>query len=43
MHYGEAALSLAYVRERWDELFTLLDVALMSEDIHQVVLTLRRR
>jgi hypothetical protein len=43
MSYGETAISLPYVRERWGELFDLLDVSVMTEDIHQVVLTLRRR
>jgi SAM-dependent methyltransferase len=43
MDYGEAVISLPYVRERWSELFDLLDVALLTEDLHQVVLTLRRR
>jgi SAM-dependent methyltransferase len=43
MTYGETVISLPYVRERWGELFELLDVALLAEDLHQVVLTLRRR
>jgi SAM-dependent methyltransferase len=43
MDYGEAVISLPYVRQRWSELFELLDVALLTEDMHQVALTLRRR
>lgn len=43
MDYGETVVSLPYVRERWSALFDLLDVALLTEDMHQVVLTLRRR
>jgi len=43
MDYGETVISLPYVRERWSELFELLDVALITEDMHQVALTLRRR
>jgi SAM-dependent methyltransferase len=43
MDYGETVISLPYVRERWSALFDLLDVALHTEDMHQVVLTLRRR
>jgi SAM-dependent methyltransferase len=43
MDYGETVISLPYVRERWAEWFELLDVALLTEDMHQVVLTLRRR
>jgi SAM-dependent methyltransferase len=41
--FGEAVVNLPYVRERWGELFELLDVGLMLDDIYQVVLTLRRR
>ena len=41
--FGEAVVNLPYVRERWGELFELLDVSLMLDDIYQVVLTLRRR
>jgi hypothetical protein len=43
MDYGETVISLPYVRERWSEQFELLDVALLTEDMHQVVVTLRRR
>lgn len=41
--YGEAVISLAYVRERWSPLFELLDVDVLIGDLHQVMLTLRRR
>lgn len=43
MTYGETVISLAYVRERWAPLFELLDIGLLSEDLHQVVVALRRR
>lgn len=43
MDYGEAVISLPYVRERWAEWFELLDVGLLTEDMHQVTVTLRRR
>lgn len=43
MTYGETVITLAYVRERWDHLFELLEVDLLVGDLHQVVLTLRRR
>lgn len=43
MDYGETVISLPYVRERWSDLFELLDVSLLTEDMHQVALTLRRR
>jgi hypothetical protein len=34
---------MAYVRERWSELFAVLDVDLLVDDPYQVMLTLRRR
>lgn len=43
MTYGEAVISLPYVRERWSELFDLVDVKVVTEDIYQVAVTLRRR
>lgn len=42
MHYGEAALTLDYVRRHWTHLFELLDVQLSVEDPFQVFLVLRR-
>jgi 2-polyprenyl-3-methyl-5-hydroxy-6-metoxy-1,4-benzoquinol methylase len=41
--YGEAVVNLPYVRERWGELFELVEVSLLLDDMYQVVLTLRRR
>ena len=43
MDYGETVMSLPYVRERWGRWFELLHVDLLLGDMHQVVLTLRRR
>lgn len=43
MIYGEAVVSIPYIRERWGELFELLDVHVAGEDIYQVAVTLRRR
>jgi SAM-dependent methyltransferase len=43
MHYGETVISLEYVRERWGRWFELQHVDLLLGDMHQVVLTLRRR
>lgn len=43
MHYGETVITMQYVRERWAELFDLLSVDLLVDDIHQVMVTLRRR
>jgi len=41
--YGETVVTMAYVRERWAELFELLEVDLLLGDPYQVMLTLRRR
>ena len=43
MTYGEAVISLPYVRERWSDLFELVDVGISTEDLHQVPITLRKR
>ena len=43
MTYGEAVITLPYVRERWAALFELLDVDVLLGDLYQVMLTLRRR
>ena len=43
MSYGETVIALPYVRERWASRFELLHVDLFLQDLHQVVLTLRRR
>jgi SAM-dependent methyltransferase len=43
MTYGETVIPLPYVRRRWAPAFELLDVSLLTEDIYQVVLTLRKR
>lgn len=43
MTHGETVITLPYVRESWSSLFELLDVRLLTEDLHQVVLALRRR
>jgi trans-aconitate methyltransferase len=42
MHYGEAVVTLDYVRERWSDRFALLDVDILLGDLFQLVLTLRR-
>lgn len=41
--YGETVVSIAYVRERWSELFELVAADLSLSDPHQVALLLRRR
>ena len=43
MTYGEAVVTLPYVRRRWADLFELLEVDLIVGDLYQVMLTLRRR
>lgn len=42
MHYGEAVITLPYVRERWSPLFELEHVDVVTADPYQVVLTLGR-
>jgi SAM-dependent methyltransferase len=42
MHYGEAVITLPYVREHWTQLFELVTVDVMTADPYQVVITLRR-
>ena len=41
--YGETVVTIAYVRERWGELFELVGADLSLSDPHQVALLLRRR
>jgi SAM-dependent methyltransferase len=43
MTYGETVVTFPYIRERWSSIFELLDVNLLLGDLHQVVITLRRR
>jgi SAM-dependent methyltransferase len=42
MTYGEAVVTLDYVRERWADRFELLDVDVLLDDLFQLMLTLRR-
>ena len=42
MSYGETVITLRYVREKWAPMFDLLDVSVLTGDLYQVVLTLRR-
>jgi SAM-dependent methyltransferase len=43
MTYGETVISLPYIERRWAPQFELLDVSLLTEDLHQVAVTVRRR
>ena len=42
MTYGEAVISLPYVRRHWGDRFELLEVNVATEDIYQVALTMKR-
>jgi len=42
MSYGETVITLPYVREKWADLFELLDVSILTGDMYQVALTLRK-
>ena len=42
IHYGETVITMAYLRERWSPLFTVLGVDLLLDDPFQVLVTLRR-
>jgi SAM-dependent methyltransferase len=39
--YGETVITLPYLRERWSPLFELLEVNLLLDDPHQVMVTMR--
>jgi SAM-dependent methyltransferase len=43
MTYGEAVVTLDYVRERWSRWFELVAVDVLLDDLHQIMLTLRRK
>jgi Methyltransferase domain len=40
--YGETVITMPYLRERWSSLFELLEVNLLLDDPHQVMVTMRR-
>lgn len=42
IEYGETVLTIGYVREHWSS-FELLEINVQLEDLHQVILTLRRK
>jgi SAM-dependent methyltransferase len=43
MTYGETVITLPFIRERWSPMFDLVDIDLLVGDLHQVMLTLKRR
>jgi SAM-dependent methyltransferase len=40
--YGETVITMAYLREQWSPVFTVLGVDLLIDDPYQVMVTLRR-
>ncbi|MBK5111835.1 MAG: class I SAM-dependent methyltransferase, partial [Thermoleophilia bacterium] len=42
MSYGETVITLPYVREKWAPMFDLLEVSVLTGDMYQVALTLRK-
>lgn len=43
MHFGEAVITMPYIREHWAPLFELVEIDFLMGDLHQVMLTMRRR
>jgi SAM-dependent methyltransferase len=43
IEYGETVITTAYVRQRWSSWFELVETNVQLEDLHQVMLTLRRK
>jgi SAM-dependent methyltransferase len=43
MHYGETVVMLEYVRQRWSDMFELVEVDFLISDPQQVMVTLRAR
>jgi SAM-dependent methyltransferase len=43
IEYGETVITTAYVRQRWSSWFELLETDVQLDDLHQVILTLRRK
>jgi SAM-dependent methyltransferase len=42
MSYGETVITLPYVRENWEPMFELVDVSVLTGDMYQVAVTLRK-
>ena len=42
IEYGETVFTMGYVRQHWSS-FELLETNVQLEDLHQVILTLRRK
>jgi SAM-dependent methyltransferase len=43
IEYGETVITMAYVRERWSSWFELVETNVQLDDLHQVILTMRRK
>lgn len=43
MSYGDTVITLPYIREQWTPMFELLDVSLMTGDMYQTTITLKKR
>ncbi len=43
IEYGETVITMAYLRQRWSPWFELLATNVQLDDLHQVMLTLRRK
>lgn len=43
MNYGESIITLPWIEQNWSDEFEITDVAVMTADIYQVVVTLRKR
>jgi SAM-dependent methyltransferase len=43
MTYGETVITVPYIRENWTSRFELLDVDVLTGDLYQLIVTLRRR
>lgn len=43
MNYGEAIITIPWIERNWSDEFEITDVAVMTADIYQVVVTLRKK
>jgi len=43
MTYGDTVITLPYIRENWTDLFDIVDISMLTGDMYQVAITLKRR
>lgn len=43
MTYGDTVVTLPYIREHWTDLFDIADISLLTGDMYQVAIVLKRR